>query len=64
MFLISRGLQQKGLINSLPDLTDLDDGDLKYKIDFKQVYATIPSKWLQADDKTILEKQYDHLSFI
>ena len=64
MFLISGGLQQKGLINSLPDLTDLDDGDLKYKIDFKQVYATMLNKWLQADDKSILEKQYDYLSFI
>ena len=64
MFLISGGLQQKGLINPLPDLTDLDDGDLKYKIDFKQVYATMLNKWLQADDKTILEKQYDYLSFI
>ena len=57
-------LKQKGLINQLPDLNDLDDGDLKYKIDFKQVYATILHKWLQADDKAILEKQYDYLSFV
>jgi uncharacterized protein (DUF1501 family) len=64
MFFISGGLKQKGLINSLPDLTDLDNGDLKYKIDFKQVYATILNKWLKADDKTILQKQYDYLSFI
>ncbi len=64
MFLISGGLQQKGLINELPDLADLDDGDLKYKIDFKQVYATVLNKWLQADDKAILEKHYDYLSFI
>jgi uncharacterized protein (DUF1501 family) len=64
MFLISGSLQQKGLINELPDLSDLDNGDLKYKIDFKQVYATILNKWLHADDKIILEKQYDHLSFI
>jgi len=64
MFLISGGLHQKGLINELPDLSDLDNGDLKYKIDFKQVYATILNKWLNADDKLILEKEYDHLSFI
>jgi uncharacterized protein (DUF1501 family) len=64
MFLISGGLQQKGLINELPDLNDLDEGDLKYKIDFKQVYATILNKWLHADDKLILNKQFDHLSFI
>lgn len=64
MFFISGGLQQKGLINELPDLNDLDDGDLKCKVDFKQVYATILNKWLQADDKAILEKQYDYLSFV
>lgn len=64
MFLISGGLQQKGLINELPELNDLDDGDLKHKIDFKQVYATVLNKWLQADDKLILEKNYDYLSFI
>ena len=48
----------------MPDLTDLNDGDLKHKVDFKDVYATILNKWLNADDKKILGKQYDHLSFI
>jgi len=35
MFLISSGLKQKGIINELPNLADLEEGDLKYKIDFK-----------------------------
>ena len=64
MFLISGGLKQKGLINTLPDLNDLDEGDLIYKVDFKNVYATVLNKWLKADDKTILAKQYEHLNFI
>lgn len=64
IFLVSGGLKQKGLINELPDLTDLDEGDLKYTVDFKEVYATILNKWLQADDIAILEKQYQYLSFI
>jgi uncharacterized protein (DUF1501 family) len=64
MFLISGGLKQKGLINSMPDLADLDEGDLKYKIDFKNAYATVLKKWLSADDKMILNKQYDYLDFI
>ncbi|MES1214507.1 MAG: DUF1501 domain-containing protein [Bacteroidota bacterium] len=63
MFLISGGLKQKGMINPLPDLNDLDEGDLKYKVDFKNVYATVLSKWLNADDTAILGKKYDHLSF-
>jgi uncharacterized protein (DUF1501 family) len=64
MFLISGGLKQKGLINALPDLTDLDNGDLKYKVDFKNVYATVLNKWLDANAEKILGKKYDHLKFI
>lgn len=63
MFLIGGGLKQKGVINSMPDLNDLNEGDLKYKIDFKDVYATVLKNWLNADDVSILGKKYDHLSF-
>ena len=63
MFLISGGLKQKGLINPLPDLNDLDEGDLKYKVDFKNVYATVLNKWLNADDVSILNKKYEYLNF-
>ena len=64
MFLISGGLKEKGLINPLPDLSDLEEGDLKYKVDFKDVYATILHKWLKADDEKILGKKYSYLNFI
>jgi uncharacterized protein (DUF1501 family) len=64
MFLIGGGLKQKGMINPLPDLSDLQEGDLKYKVDFKDVYATVLNKWLNADDKTILGKQFQQLDFI
>ncbi len=64
MFLISGGLKQKGVLNAMPDLTDLDDGDLKYKVDFKNVYATVLDKWLGADDEKILGKRYEQLKFI
>ena len=64
MFLVSGGLKQKGVLNALPDLGDLNEGDLKYKVDFKNVYATVLNKWLKADDKSILAKQYEYLNFI
>src|SRR6476469_3635332 len=64
MFLIGGGLKQKGIINPLPDLSDLDEGDLKYKVDFKNVYATVLNKWLNADDEKILGKKFDQLKFI
>jgi len=64
MFFISGGLKEKGILNDLPDLSDLDDGDLKYKVDFKNVYATVLDKWLKADDQKILGKRYGRLQFI
>jgi len=64
MFFISGGLKQKGLINSLPDLTDLNEGDLKHKVDFRNVYATVLNKWLGADDKEILGGKFEYLDFI
>ena len=64
MFLISGGLQQKGVLNAMPDLSDLDEGDLKYKVDFKNVYATVLDKWLGADADKILGKKYEQLKFI
>ena len=64
MFLMSGGLKQKGMINALPDLSQLDEGDLKYQVDFKNVYATILKKWLNADDKAILGKNFDYMNFI
>ena len=64
MFFISGGLKQKGVLNDMPNLTDLNDGDLKHKVDFQNVYATVLNKWLGSDDKKILGKQYDYLKFI
>lgn len=64
MFLISGGLQQKGLLNAMPNLADLDQGDLKYSVDFKNVYATILRQWLHADDVSILGKQYELMNFV
>ena len=64
MFMVSGGLKQKGLLNKIPDLNDLDEGDLKYKVDFKNVYATVLKKWLDADDSAILNHNYPYLDFI
>ena len=64
MFFISGGLKEKGILNAMPDLADLNEGDLKHKVDFKNVYATVLRKWLAADDKNILGKQYDYLKFL
>jgi uncharacterized protein (DUF1501 family) len=64
MFLISGGLKNKGMLNGLPDLSNLTDGDLNQELDFKRVYATVLNKWLQADDYKILGRQYEYLNFV
>lgn len=64
MFFIGGGLKEKGVLNALPDLEDLQDGDLKYKVDFKSVYATVLKNWLGADDRTILGRKEEYLNFV
>ena len=64
MFFVSGGLKQKGILNPMPDLNDLQEGDLKHSIDFKNVYATVLKSWLNADDKKILGKESNYLHFI
>lgn len=64
MFFVGGALKQKGFVNTLPDLTNLNEGDLRYQVDFKNVYATVLNKWLGANDIEILGKKYDYLSFI
>lgn len=64
MMFLGGGLKEKGILNELPDLADLDEGDLRYKVDFKNVYATVLNKWLGADDKKILNGKFDHLKFL
>lgn len=64
MFLISGGLKKAGLLNDMPDLASLSEGDLRWLLDFKSVYATVLKKWLGADDRKILGGSFEHLDFI
>ena len=43
-----------GLLGDHPSLTDLDDGDLKYGVDFRNVYSGILEKWLETPSAPIL----------
>jgi uncharacterized protein (DUF1501 family) len=64
MFFVSGGLKEKGLLNPMCDLNDLNQGDLKYTVDFKSVYATMLHNWLSADDEKILGNKYGIMSFV
>ncbi|MCC6694910.1 MAG: DUF1501 domain-containing protein [Candidatus Hydrogenedentes bacterium] len=63
MFLI--GPHVKGGVHGpLPNLDDLDEGDLKYAIDFRGVYATVLGSWLGVDHEPILTRRFDTLPLI
>jgi uncharacterized protein (DUF1501 family) len=47
-----------GLINAHPSLVDLDAGDLKMSVDFRQVYETILTDWLGLNSVSILGKKF------
>lgn len=64
LFLLGGKLKTKGFYNHTPDLLKLDQGDLIYEIDFRQVYATVLKNWLKGNDKSILNSQVPVLGFI
>ncbi|MEO9021674.1 MAG: DUF1501 domain-containing protein [Ginsengibacter sp.] len=64
MFFIGGGLKEKGLLNPMSDLNNLDHGDLEYTVDFKSIYATMLHTWLGADDEKILGKKYQIMDFV
>ncbi len=51
-------MARPGVIGKHPSLTDLDSGDLKYKIDFRSVYAAILKDWLGGDADAALGRHW------
>lgn len=64
MMFFGGSLRQKGLLNPLPNLLDLDQGDLKFEVDFRQVYATLLDNWLGADTQKILQSAFKPMDFV
>ena len=60
MFLCGGGVKA-GIIGKHPNLTDLQDDDLKHEYDFRQVYASVLKDWLGSDPTPILGKEYESL---
>ena len=64
VFLAGGKLHQPGLFNQAPNLDNLDNGDLIFEIDFRQIYAEILDKWLEADSSSILFGEFNPLELI
>ncbi|MGH7597977.1 MAG: DUF1501 domain-containing protein [bacterium] len=53
-----------GIVGAHPSLEKLNDGDLAFHTDFRQVYATILEKWLGADASVILGQKFNFLPLV
>lgn len=49
------------IVGEIPNLTDLEDGDIKFKIDFRQVYASVIEQWFGGNSTPILGESYSSL---
>ncbi|MDQ3109491.1 MAG: DUF1501 domain-containing protein [Bacteroidota bacterium] len=64
MMFAGGNLKRKGILNEAPDLSNLDNGDLIYKVDFRNVYATVLQNWLGTDAKSVLGSRFDRMDFV
>lgn len=53
-----------GFVGQTPSLTDLQEGDLKSNIDFRQVYATVLDSWLGLDAAKSLAGRFPSLELV
>jgi uncharacterized protein (DUF1501 family) len=51
-----------GVVGKHPNLSDLDDGDLKFHTDFRRVYATLLDGWLCCDSKAVLGGKWEDVA--
>jgi len=63
MFLCGGGVKA-GLFGNRSSLIDLQEGDLKHEIDFRQVYATVLQSWLGTEPSPILGGEYSTLPIL
>ncbi|MCI0845377.1 MAG: DUF1501 domain-containing protein [Chloroflexi bacterium] len=55
-----------GIYSEFPSMReeDLEEGDLKYNIDFRGVYGTVAEKWLGLDATSIVGGRFEQLDFV
>ncbi len=63
MFVIGDAVKG-GFYGPKPNLMDLTDGDLKYAIDFRQVYATALDRWIGGESERVLAGKFEHIPFL
>jgi uncharacterized protein (DUF1501 family) len=57
MLIIGKNVQG-GLHGPNPDLADLADGDIRWKTDFREVYASTLDHWMGGDSEVVLGQKF------
>ncbi|MCE7871963.1 DUF1501 domain-containing protein [bacterium CPR1] len=63
LFVLGTGVKG-GLYGEVPSLSNLKEGDLVHTVDFRAVYSTLLSRWLQADASAVLGGNFPALAFL
>ena len=65
MFIVGNKVKA-GLLGKYPSLApqDLFEGDIKYNVDFRNVYASVLENWLKTKSAPILGKQFEPLALV
>ncbi len=63
MMLIGKNVKG-GFHGTVPNLNALDDGDVTFTTDFRQVYATALDNWMGIDSGVVLGGQFSHIGAI
>jgi uncharacterized protein (DUF1501 family) len=58
------GKVSTNLYGAYPSLSDLDQGDLKFNVDFREFYASVLDDWLGIDSASILGQTYEKLNVL
>jgi uncharacterized protein (DUF1501 family) len=61
---IAGGSTRGGVYGANPDFHNLVDGDIRYNLDFRQVYGTILDRWLGATSSQVLGSTYAPVEFL
>lgn len=64
LYLIGGNLKKAGFFNGSSNLNDLDEGDLKYQVDFRDIYTTLLNRWLDAPAPQILGQSFKGLKLV
>ncbi len=53
-----------GLHGGIPNLNDLDDGDVRQQVDFRAVYASVLRQWFGVDPDPVLFGRFEPVALL